>query len=67
MTWLTPTRRRWFYGIALAVVPILIAYGIIDAAEAPLWIALVAAVLVPGLALANVPKVDPPRRALDDD
>lgn len=51
---LTPSVRRWLYGVALAVVPILVAYGIVDGDRAPLWVALVSAVIVPGVALANV-------------
>ena len=51
---LTPARRRWIYGVAIAVLPILITYGVVSKEDAPLWIALVGAVLVPGLAVANV-------------
>lgn len=50
-----PGLRRWVYGIALAVVPILTAYGLISEDLAPLWISLISAVLVPSLALANTP------------
>lgn len=55
--WLSenPGVRRWVYGVALAVVPLLTAYGLISETMAPLWISLVSAVLVPGLALANTP------------
>ena len=48
-----PAVRRWIYGIALAVGPILVAYGLLDEQSWPLWVALVGAVLVPGLAVAN--------------
>ena len=51
--WLTPAVRKWLYGIAVVVMPLLIAYGVLSAEEAPLWIALVGAVLVPGLAVAH--------------
>ena len=51
---LTPAVRRWVYGIAIAVLPLLIAYGVLDDQSAPLWAALVGAVLVPSLAVANV-------------
>jgi len=54
MSYLTPARRRRVYGIALAVVPLLVLYGILDEQSAPLWIALVSAVVVPGLAVAHV-------------
>lgn len=55
-----PRARRWVYGIALAVVPILTAYGLVSEEHAPLWVSLVSAVLVPGLALANTPPTQPP-------
>lgn len=57
MQWLSnnPQLRRWVYGIALAVVPILTAYGLISEDLAPLWVSLISAVLVPSLALANTP------------
>ena len=51
--WLTPAVRKWIYGIALAVLPLLIAYGVLSAEQAPLWIALVGAILVPGLAVTH--------------
>ena len=47
---LTPKRRRTIYLVATAVIPLLIGYGILDAERAPLWVALVAAFLVPGMA-----------------
>ena len=47
--------RVWVYGIALVLMPLLVFYGIVSNAAAPLWIALVGAILVPGLAVANVP------------
>lgn len=50
-----PVARKWVYGIALAVMPLLVAYGIISEQTAPLWVSLVSAVLVPSLALANTP------------
>ena len=52
--YLTPSVRRWVYGIALAVVPLLVLYGILDERSAPLWVALISAVVVPGLAVAHV-------------
>lgn len=50
-----PQVRKWIYGIALAVVPLLTAYGLVSETLAPLWVSLVSAVLVPSLALANTP------------
>lgn len=54
--WLTPDVRRWLYGIATALVPILVVYGVIESSTAPMWVALVASVLGTGTALAHVPK-----------
>ena len=48
-----PRVRQWVYGIALAALPLLIAYGIVDDQTAALWAAVIGAVLVPGLAVIN--------------
>lgn len=53
---LTPARRRWVYRVALAAVPLLVAYGILSARDAALWVALVGAVVAPGLALRHTPR-----------
>jgi hypothetical protein len=45
--------RAWIYRIVTAVIPILTAYGVISEAEAPLFVALAAAVLSTGLAAVN--------------
>ena len=58
LAWLTPDVRRWLYGIATALVPILVIYGVLEAETAPMWIALVASVLGTGTALAHVPRAD---------
>ena len=52
--------RKWVYGIAIAVMPLLVFYGVVEETAAPLWIAAVGGVLVPGLAFANVPKKEKP-------
>lgn len=57
--WLTPSLRRYVYGIALAVMPLLTAYGIVSDTLAPLWVAVLSSVLVPGLALAHTPSGHP--------
>lgn len=62
---LSPAVRRWVYGVALAAMPLAVLYGIVSEAAAPLWLALVGAVLVPGLALANVPPGPGKRRRTD--
>lgn len=53
---LTPARRRWVYRSALAAVPLLVSYGVLADESAPLWVALVGAVVAPGLALRNTPR-----------
>lgn len=50
--------RKWIYGVLLAAVPILVAYGAIEEATAPLWIALAGAIVAPTMALANLSPVD---------
>jgi hypothetical protein len=51
---LSAETRRWIYAIALAVVPLLVAYGVLEESAAPLWIALIGAVVAPALALNNI-------------
>lgn len=46
--------RKWLYGIALTVVPLLVAYGVIAEDAAPLWVALVGSLLAPTLALSHL-------------
>jgi hypothetical protein len=53
----TKKRRQYLYSIALVIVPLLIMYDVLDAQAAPLWLALVAAVLgvaAPVAALMNM-------------
>ena len=53
--WLTPQVRRWAYGVILAAIALLGAYGVIGQTTAPLWAALAASVLSTTTALAHVP------------
>lgn len=58
---LSRENRKWIYAICLAAVPLLVLYGVIDEASAPLWVALIGAVVAPSLALANLtPKDEDP-------
>ena len=50
--------RKWIYSILLAVVPLLVLYGVIDESAAPLWIALLGAIVAPTLALTHLSPVD---------
>lgn len=45
-----PEVRRWIYGIAVAALPLLIVYGVLDEQAAALWAGVIGATLVPGLA-----------------
>jgi len=52
--WFTPKRRQRLYLIQLAVLPILVAYGVLEAEAVPLWTALGLAMFGQGLASRNV-------------
>lgn len=42
---LTPTVRRWIYGLCIAALPLLIYFGVVEPEAAPLWLAFVVALL----------------------
>jgi len=56
MEWFTPDRRRWLYGISIALGPLLIFYGEVENTSWPLWVAVIQAILVPAMALNFVPE-----------
>ncbi|MBU6278726.1 MAG: hypothetical protein KGN78_05725 [Actinomycetales bacterium] len=58
MKWFTPKRRRWIYGISMALGPLLVFYGVVEGTAWPLWLAVAQQVLVPGMALNFVPGGD---------
>ena len=59
--------RKWLYGIALTVVPLLVAYGVVEESAAPLWIALVGSLVAPSLALSHLtPDLPPPGEDRDE-
>ncbi len=45
MKYLTPAVRRWLYSLAIAALPLLIYFGLVDPVAAPLWLAFVVALL----------------------
>jgi len=45
MKHLTPTRRRYLYGLCLAALPVLIYFGLVEPEAAPLWLAFLVALL----------------------
>ncbi|MDN5639922.1 MAG: hypothetical protein L0I17_03900 [Actinomycetia bacterium] len=51
---LTPAVRAWIYGIIIAAVPLLTAYGVLDDSKAAVWVAAAAAVLGLGTSAAHV-------------
>ena len=51
---LTPTVRRWLYGIAAAVAPLVTVYGIVTDQQAVLWLNLAGALLFT-MAVGNTP------------
>lgn len=56
-----PHVRSWLYGVAVALGPVLVAYGVVADEAWPVWIALVGALLGNGVATAYRPtRVDEP-------
>lgn len=51
--------RKYIYIVSLAVIPLLVAYGVIDEAIAPLWVALAGAVIAPVVALTHLSPKEP--------
>lgn len=69
-TWIkNPATRRYLYGVATAVVPLLVGLGVVGADDGILWLAVVGAILGMGatsLAAVNTPtKGDPQVDALN--
>ena len=59
MAWLTPETRSWIYNISIAVIPLLVTFGVFDQAVAGQVALIVAAVLGMGsnaVARMNVTK-----------
>ena len=57
--YLTREVRKWLYGVSLTIIPLLVAYGVLEESAAPLWVALVGSILAPTLALTHLtPKGD---------
>lgn len=55
MNWLLSREgRKYTYIVCMALIPLLVGYGIIDESAAPLWVALIGAIVAPSLALANL-------------
>lgn len=48
--------RTWLYGVALAVIALLVGYQVLGEEQAPLWVALVTALLAlaPATALGHI-------------
>lgn len=52
--------RKYLYGLSIAVVPVLVAFGWIDDNLAPALLGLAYAMFMGGLAMVNVPKAGEP-------
>lgn len=50
-----PDSPPWVYGIITALVPLLVVYGLVEEATAPLWLALASSVLGTTTALLHTP------------
>lgn len=48
-----PLIRKWVYGVAVALMPLLVYYGYVAEEAAPMYVSVVGAVLVPALAYRN--------------
>jgi len=50
------TARKWIYGVGVALAPVFVAYGIVEADKVPLWVSLLGAIVGIGniVALGNV-------------
>ena len=58
--------RKWVYTVSLALIPLLVFYGVISEDSAPLWIALIGAVVAPVMALTHMtPVEDGPESSID--
>lgn len=51
---LTAARRRWLYGLTIAIAPLAVIYGLASGEDVGLWVAAIAAFLSGGVALPNV-------------
>jgi hypothetical protein len=55
MNWLADREhRKYLYGISIVAMPLLVAYGAVSETMAPLWVAVLGAILTPALALNNL-------------
>lgn len=52
--------RAYIYRIVTAAAPLLVAYGVVQESQVPMWIALAAAVLGTGTAALNTSTKDTP-------
>lgn len=69
MDWIRSAKgRAWLYGVALAIIALLVGYQVLGAEQAPLWVALVTALLAvaPVTALRNLTP-DPERDEVDSE
>ena len=46
--------RKWLYTVSVALIPLLVFYGVITEDAAPLFIALIGSIFAPAMALAHL-------------
>jgi hypothetical protein len=51
--------RKYVYLVSLTVIPLLVFYGVISEEAAPLWVAVVAAIVAPMTALTHLTPEEP--------
>ena len=51
--------RKYIYLISVTVIPLLVFYGVISEEAAPLWVAVVAAIVAPMTALTHLTPEEP--------
>lgn len=52
--------RKWLYGVAVAIVPLLVLYGAISPEAAPIWLSIAGAVLAIGAPVMALSHMTPP-------
>jgi hypothetical protein len=64
---LSANTRTYIYGIAIALVPILVSFGLLTEDRAPLFVTLIAAVLASGPSVLAIRNVTPDTPDTPDD
>ena len=65
--WFNARNRRWIYSITIAVIAILVGYDVLTESQAPLWLALAAAILGVAAPVTALKHVTPDKVEVDMD